>query len=100
MEKVLTLVELLAKPLLVLVVVLLVLLFVVRPLVKLLGARPPKGPARPAPLSEKQFNALAAELEASMGKRKPTLSDQEKITRLAQSDPDRARDLVRRWLRQ
>jgi len=28
------------------------------------------------------------------------LTDQERIYRLAQSDPDRAADLVRRWLRE
>ena len=97
--------EVFGKPLAILLGGLMVMLFVVRPLMKLLSAAPKeraagRGGRSPAPLSKKEVDALAAELEASLGGRKPTLSDQEKISRLAQSDPERAKELVRRWLRQ
>jgi len=107
MEQFVSFCEVLGKPLAIVVVMLLVLLFVVRPLLQLLSATPKgagggsgSGRATASPLSKKEIDALAEELEASLGGRKPTLSDQEKITRLAQSDPERAKELVRRWLRQ
>ncbi|MDH4320663.1 MAG: hypothetical protein OEV73_04110 [Desulfobulbaceae bacterium] len=108
MEQLIAFCEVFGKPLAILLGGLLVMLFVVRPLLKLLGTPPKKGGTAgrggsgraQAPLSKKEIDALAEELEASLGGRKPTLSDQEKISRLAQSDPERAKELVRRWLRQ
>ena len=89
--------------LIVLVILALVLLFVVRPLVRLAGDRAGlerRMAERKKPLSKAEVDALAEELEASLARGKPTLSDQERITRLAQSDPEKAKELVRRWLRQ
>ena len=98
MQQFVSIMEAFGKPL-ALLVVLLVLLLVVRPLVKLLTAAP-KGKAPEGPLSKEEVDALAEELEASLIGRKPTLTDREKITRLAQSDPERAKDLIRSWLRE
>jgi len=88
--------------LIVLVILALVLVFVVRPLVRLAGDRSglERRTAERKPLSKAEVDALAEELEASLARGKPTLSDQERITRLAQSDPEKAKELVRRWLRQ
>ncbi len=83
--------------------ILLVVLFLGVWLVKLLTMAPKGGGAGKVaerPMSKDEVDALAAELEVSIGGGKPTLSDQEKITRLAQSDPERAKDLVRHWLRE
>ena len=40
------------------------------------------------------------EAEEDMFLQPKKMSDREKIARLAQSDPERAADLVRRWLRE
>lgn len=76
------------------------LFFVVFPLLRLLAGRTKKAPPAAAPpsLSKQEADALVEELEASLSRGKPTLTDQERISRLARSDPERARDLVRRWL--
>ncbi|MDH3394021.1 MAG: hypothetical protein OEL66_08435 [Desulfobulbaceae bacterium] len=104
MEQFISFCEVFGKPLLVLLVLLLVVAFVVVPLLKLLTASPKgKKTARPAaerPMSKEEIDALAEELEASLGGNKPSLSDQEKISRLAKSDPEKAKELVRRWLRE
>lgn len=105
MEQLLSFCEVFGKPLLILLAVLAVAAFVLLPLLKLLKGAPPQGRMQSGktaerPLSKKEIDALAEELEASLGGRKPTLSDQEKISRLAQSDPEKAKELVRRWLRE
>ncbi len=100
------------RPLVLLAIVLLLGCFVLVPLLRLLG----QGKAGKAGMagrgggggkaggtrspSRAEIDALAEELEASLRKRRPTLSDQERIARLAQSDPEKAKELVRRWLRQ
>ena len=88
----------------VLLAFLFVVLFVLRPLVKLLATEPKNAKASRVaderPLSKKEVNTLVAELEKSLGVGKPSLTDQEKIIRLAKSDPEKAKDLVRHWLRE
>ena len=86
---------------------LVVFIFIVRSLVKLLAVGPGKksrdshSAVTGGALSRKDADILVAELEESLGiGRKPSLSDQEKIARLAKSDPERAKELVRHWLRQ
>ena len=90
-------------PLLVFVAVVLVVVFVVWPIMKLLSVSE-NGRAQQhkeeRPLSKKEVDALVEELEASLFSRKPTLTDQEKINRLAKSDPEKAKELVCRWLRE
>lgn len=103
MEQFVSFCEVFGKPLLILLALLVVVVFVIRPLLKVLTVAPKSKPQpMPAerPLSKKEIDALAAELEASLGGHKPSLSDQEKISRLAQSDPEKAKELVRRWLRE
>ncbi|MDG4477025.1 flagellar basal-body MS-ring/collar protein FliF [Thiovibrio frasassiensis] len=103
MEKWRAMTEWLAMPLVYLLVAFLVILFVVKPFLKLLAA--------------KQMETRAGGIVSRLGGHGPAvgegvveeedftlaprgLTDQERIYRLAQSDPDRAADLVRRWLRE
>ncbi|MFZ5775389.1 MAG: hypothetical protein ACOY3Z_07905 [Thermodesulfobacteriota bacterium] len=71
-----------------------VLLFYVlclKPLIKGLGQAPPVPPNQPpAPKP-------AADDDLRLPPR--GMTDQERISRLAQSDPERAKDLIRQWLR-
>lgn len=104
MERLVSFIEAYGPQLAVLLAMLFVVLFVVRPLVKLLAAEPKNSQASRAeterPLSKEEADTLVAELEESFGLRKPSATDQDKISRLAESDPERAKDLVRHWLRQ
>lgn len=103
MEKYRAMLEWLAMPLVYLLVAVLVLLFVIKPFFKILAA--------------KQLESRTAGITGKPGMHGPAigeggveeedfslaprgLTDQERIYRLAQSDPDRAADLVRRWLRE
>lgn len=90
----------LAMPLVYLLIALAVILLVVRPFLKMLASKD---------IEAKQAAIMAAagggrggeggeDEDLSFGPK--GLSDQERIYRLAQSDPDRAADLVRRWLRE
>ena len=104
MEKWRAMTEWLAMPLVYLLVAVLVILFVVKPFLKLLAAKqlesraggiaPRAGGHGPA------VGGIAAEEEEDLSLAPRGLTDQERIYRLAQSDPDRAADLVRRWLRE
>jgi flagellar M-ring protein FliF len=85
-----------------LVIALLLTLFVVKPMLKLLAARQLGGrdggtishPGGHGP----NVGGVVEEEDLTFAPR--GLTDQERIYRLAQSDPDRAADLVRRWLRE
>ncbi|TBV82763.1 MAG: flagellar M-ring protein FliF [Desulfobulbaceae bacterium] len=91
--------EWLAGPLLYLLIALMVLLFVVRPFLRLLAAN--QETRRSAKLvREGLTEQLAEPREEALAFGPRGLTDQERIYRLAQSDPDRAADLVRRWLRE
>lgn len=94
----------LVKPLMYLVIALAVLLLVVRPFLRLLATKQLEGRRRP-PAAMGMAEAVGGgggmpgtEEDLSLSPR--GLTDQERIYRLAQSDPDRAADLVRRWLRE
>ena len=103
MEQLISFLEAFGAPLAVLLILVLVVVFVILPAIKLLSVPSKKGVAKrkvERPLSKKEIDALAEDLEASLARRKPTLSDQEKISRLAKSDPEKAKELVRRWLRE
>lgn len=100
LEKWRELAEWLAMPVITLLIVLLVILFVVKPFFKLLAAKQVES-HKLAVTTDRLGHPIAAaagEEELSLSPR--GLTDQERIYRLAQSDPDRAADLVRRWLRE
>jgi flagellar M-ring protein FliF len=103
MEKWRAMMEWLAMPLVYLLVALLVLLFVIKPFLKILATKQLEtragGPVpRPGGHGPAIGGAALEEEDLSLAPR--GISDQERIYRLAQSDPDRAADLVRRWLRE
>ena len=93
--------EWLAMPMVYLVIAFGVMLFVLRPFFRMLATKD---------LEAKRAGQLAAagigggagggDDEDDTGFAPKGLTDQERIYRLAQSDPDRAADLVRRWLRE
>jgi len=92
------LLERLAQPVIYLIFAVCVILFVVKPFFKLLSNKQIEEQRR-------TLLAQAAEEEVKVQEDDLTLpnigiSDKEKIYKLAQSDPDRAADLVKRWLRE
>jgi len=95
------LVERLAMPLIYLMIAVAFLLFVVRPFFRLLTVKQVEA-QRAAEMAERPASALVKddEEEDDLSLMPRSLSDQEKIFRLAQSDPARAADLVKRWLRE
>ena len=100
MEKWRELVERLAMPLIYLLIAVAFLLFVVRPFFRLLSVKQVEA-QRAAEMAERSARQLATgEEEEDLSLVPRALSDQEKIFKLAQSDPARAADLVRRWLRE
>lgn len=103
MEKWRAMTEWLAMPLVYLLVALLVILFVIKPFLKLLASKQLETRAGGIPISGgghgPTFGGAATE-EEDLTLAPRGLTDQERIYRLAQSDPDRAADLVRRWLRE
>ena len=98
----------LAMPLVYLLVAILVLLFIVKPFLKILASKqfePRQGGTNsfsggkgPAVGGFAGHRGVEEEEDLTLSPR--GLTDQERISRLAQSDPDRAADLVRRWLRE
>ncbi|WP_049824369.1 flagellar M-ring protein FliF C-terminal domain-containing protein [Desulfurivibrio alkaliphilus] len=100
MEQWRELAEWLAMPMVYLLIALAVILFVVRPFLRLLAAKDLEA-KRAAQMAAAGAVAGAGEQEEEDLTLGPKgLTDQERIYRLAQSDPDRAADLVRRWLRE
>ena len=99
MDKWRELIEWLAMPIVYLLIAVSFLLFVVRPLLKLLATKK-VGSHRIAEISEKAAALGITPEEEDLSLAPKGLTDQDRIFRLAQSDPDRAADLVRRWLRQ
>lgn len=98
LEKWRELAEWLVKPLVILLIAVAVLLLVIRPFLRLLAAKQ-YAPRRPVERGEAAAPG-AAESEEDLSLSPRGLTDKERIYRLAQSDPDRAADLVRRWLRE
>lgn len=99
MEKWQTLVERAIMPVLTLVAILGFFLFVVRPFIKLLATQKEEG-ARVARETADSGAGEEVEEEEDIGLKPRGVTDRERIYKLAQSDPDRAADLVRRWLRE
>ncbi len=81
-----------------------IMLFVIRPFFRYLAERPALAPAGALPEGAAAEGMLpggeGGEEEEEIGFAPKGLTDKERIFRLAQSDPDRAADLVRRWLRE
>jgi flagellar M-ring protein FliF len=97
-EKWQQLLERLAQPVIYLVFAVCLILFVVKPFFRLLSNKQIEEQRRVmlAQVAEEDAKVQEDDLTLpSMG-----LTDKEKIYKLAQSDPDRAADLVRRWLRE
>ena len=95
------LVDKLVMPLVYFLMLIIFLLFVVRPFFRLLAER--QAELEPQAIQAAGEGGVAAggaagEEELQLSPKR--LTDKEKIYRLAQSDPDRAADLVRRWLRE
>lgn len=81
-------------PALLLLFALFAYVLVVRPLLRILGGKPsPKAPPASPPAG------LPDEF-ADLDLTKLKLTDQDRIRRLAQSNPDKARELVQLWIRQ
>ena len=98
MEKWRTLAEHLVMPFVILLLAVAFLLFIAKPFFRLMSEQQAEV-RRAAVLAEKGISE--EELEEEELKLHPLgMTDQERIYKLAQSDPDRAADLVRRWLRE
>ena len=97
-EKWKTLAERLVMPLVILLVVLFFMLFVIKPFLRLMTEQQ-LAAQRASELAEKEL-AAEGEEEEDLSLAPIGMTDQERIFKLAQSDPDRAADLVRRWLRE
>ena len=95
------LIERLAQPIIYLLVAICLILFVVRPFFRLLSHKQMEEQRRTT-LAGRGGGVLEAEMtpEEELALKPMGVSDREKIYKLAQSDPDRAADLVRRWLRE
>jgi len=102
MEKYRGMMAWLGMPLVYMQIVFLVLLFVIRPILKLLAGKHLESRtdtmSRPGGHGSAALGIAGEEEDLAFAPR--GLTDQERIYRLAQSDPDRAADLVRRWLRE
>jgi len=94
------LIDRLAQPVIYLLVAICFVFFVLRPFFRLLSARQLEEQRRV--MTPIKAGAVAAEgaMEDDLTLKPIVMSDKEKIYKLAQTDPDRAADLVRRWLRQ
>ncbi|HIJ78906.1 MAG: flagellar basal-body MS-ring/collar protein FliF [Desulfobulbaceae bacterium] len=92
--------NLVALPFVYLMIAILVILFVVKPALRLLASKNVEGQLA-SQLAAHGGHVPGAEggPEEDLSLSPRGLTDQERIYRLAQSDPDRAADLVRRWLR-
>ena len=99
MDKWRGLIEKIALPLIILIVVIVVIFFVLRPFLTLL-AEQSRVRAMEKAQQQAREEAGEGEPEEDLSLKPLGLSDKERIYRLAQSDPDRAADLVRRWLRE
>ena len=94
--------EWLAMPIVTLLIAIGVLFFVIKPFFRILTTKQFEGRKTRERLEGGGYGpgerTAAEEEELSLSPK--GLTDQERIYRLAQSDPDRAADLVRRWLRE
>ncbi len=92
------LVDKLVMPIIYFLMVVTFVLFVVRPFFKLLAEK--QAELEPQAIEVAGEGPAAAEEVESLSLAPRRMTDKEKIYKLAQSDPARAADLVRRWLRE
>lgn len=91
--------EHLAVPLVLLLVAVAFIMFVIRPFIRLLGNQQLEA-QRKAELAARSALKRGTEEQEDLSLTPIGMSDKEKMYKLAQSDPERAADLVRRWLRE
>ncbi|MCJ7603842.1 MAG: hypothetical protein MUO63_20385, partial [Desulfobulbaceae bacterium] len=97
LEKWRSLFEHLAVPFFLLLVAVAFIMFVIRPFIRLLGKQQLEA-QRKAELAGRIGLKMGTEDDLSLS---PLgMTDKERIYKLAQSDPERAADLVKRWLRE
>ncbi|MGV1099465.1 hypothetical protein ACUUL3_08645 [Thiovibrio sp. JS02] len=84
------LIQLLIKPIIFLIILTLVYYCCIRPMRKILSP----------PLPRKSQPAAKAADEEDPLLTPKRMSDRERINRLAQSDPERAKELIRKWLKE
>lgn len=87
-----------AMPLIYLAMAVVLMLFVIRPFFRMMAEKQTE--SETAAILAHQIDSKKVEEEEDMELSPRKMSDKEKIYKLAQSDPDRAADLVRRWLRE
>jgi len=100
MERWLRLIEGLAQPVIYLLVAICFVFFVVRPFFRLLSNKQLEEQRRALQAARPGRVVEEAAPEEDLSLKPVGMTDKEKIYKLAQTDPDRAADLVRRWLRQ
>lgn len=94
-----SLVEHLAVPLVLLLVAVAFIMFVIRPFLRLLSNQQLEA-QRQAELAAQAGLRRGGEDQEDLSLQPLGMTDKERMYRLAQSDPERAADLVRRWLRE
>ncbi len=100
LEKWRSLTEHLAIPLVLLVIAIALIMFVVRPFMKLLTQQQLEAQRQAEFASQPSVEELSGEEQDDLSLKPIPLTDRERMYKLAQSDPERAADLVRRWLRE
>ncbi|MBU0965748.1 MAG: flagellar M-ring protein FliF [Proteobacteria bacterium] len=99
LEKWRSLFEHLAVPLVLLLVAVAFIMFVIRPFMRLLSNQQIDA-QRKAELAAHATMKIGTEDQEDLSLQPLGMTDKERMYRLAQSDPERAADLVRRWLRE
>jgi flagellar M-ring protein FliF len=99
LEKWRSLLEHLAVPFVLLLVAVAFIMFVIRPFMRLLSNQPLEA-QRKAELAARTGLKKGTEEQEDLSLQPLGMTDKEKIYKLAQSDPERAADLVKRWLRE
>ncbi len=94
-----SLISRLALPLVLLIMALGLVMFVIRPFFRLMASQH-EAAQRAADMAQKELAMADGETPEDLSLTPMGMSDKERIFKLAQSDPDRAADLVRRWLRE
>lgn len=100
LEKWHALIENLAVPIALLLVALAFLLFVVRPFLRLLSKQQQEAQRKAELAAQAGLLETRGEDGEDLTFQPLGMTDKERIYKLAQSDPERAADLVRRWLRE
>ncbi|MEW6520925.1 MAG: flagellar basal-body MS-ring/collar protein FliF [Thermodesulfobacteriota bacterium] len=99
-EKWRTLFEHLAVPLVLLLVAIAFIMFVIRPFMRLLSHQQLDAQRKAELAAQAALKKGTPEEQEDLSLQPLGMTDKERMYRLAQSDPERAADLVRRWLRE